>query len=59
MSDREYLVARAEQELRAAVAASNERVREIHLQLADAYAFRIREMRALERRSEMQVVEST
>ena len=58
MSDTEYLVARAEQELRAAVAASNERAREIHLQLADAYSFRIREMRALERRSEMQIVES-
>ena len=57
MSDTEYLVARAEQELHAAVGASAERARAIHLQLADAYSFRVREIRALERRAELHLAE--
>ena len=45
MSDAEYLTARARQELSAAMRASDPRVRQIHLELADAYAFRLREMK--------------
>ena len=41
MSDAEYFAERAQQELRAAT--SDRRVRQIHLELADAYAFRLRE----------------
>jgi hypothetical protein len=55
MGDTEYLSTRAEQELCAAIAASDARVREIHLQLADAYSFRLREVRAMQRRSEMEL----
>jgi len=55
MSETEYLVARAEQELRAALTASDERAREVHRQLADAYTHRLREMRALEGMSEMKI----
>ena len=58
MSDTEYLVARAEQELKAAIAASDRRVRDVHLELADAYAFRLREAKAIERRSAFQFLDS-
>jgi len=51
MSDTEYLTVRAEQELRAAINSTDHRAREIHLELADAYAFRLREQRAIERRA--------
>ena len=43
MLDADYFAARASQELRAASQCSDRRVREVHLELADAYAFRLRE----------------
>jgi hypothetical protein len=49
MSDAEYLVQRAHEELIAAMKSSDHRVREVHLELADAYAFRLREMKRQER----------
>jgi hypothetical protein len=45
MSDAEYLIARAHQELSAAMRASDARVRQVHLELVDAYAFRLRVMK--------------
>ena len=51
MSDAEYLNERAQQELQAAMSAFDKRVREVHLELADAYAFRLRETMRLERRA--------
>ena len=56
MLDADYLANRAAQELAAAIKASDNRVRERHLELADAYAFRLRECEAIERRSEMRLV---
>ena len=58
MSDTEYLRARAQQELRAASNSTNRRTREIHLELADAYAFRVREQQAMERRALFALVET-
>lgn len=49
MSDAEYLTARAHQELNAAMHSSDQRVREVHLELADAYAFRLREEKRSQR----------
>jgi hypothetical protein len=43
MIDADYFAQRAAQELRAAMCSSDGRVREVHLELADAYAFRLRE----------------
>lgn len=51
MSDADYLIERAHQELNAAMRTSDPRVRELHLELADAYAFRLREVKRQERRS--------
>ena len=51
MSDADYLIERAQQELRAAMSAFDERVREVHLELADAYSFRLREIMRMERRA--------
>jgi hypothetical protein len=48
MSNIEYLSVRAQEEFRAAINSTDRRVREIHLELADAYAFRLREERAVE-----------
>ena len=45
MQDANYLADRAQQELTAAIRTSNPRVRERHLELADAYAFRLRELK--------------
>lgn len=56
MSDTAYLSARAQEELRAASNSTDRRTREIHLQLADAYAFRMREELAIARRSDLQPV---
>ena len=56
MLDADYLANRAAQELAAAIKASDNRLRERHLELADAYAFRLRECKAIERRSEMRLV---
>ena len=44
MRDADYFAGRAVQELQAAMRCSDRRVREVHLELADAYAFRLREM---------------
>jgi hypothetical protein len=43
MSNAEYFAERAHQELLAAVRAPDRRVRERHLELADAYTFRLSE----------------
>jgi len=56
MSDAEYLTERAFQELSAATRSSDARVREIHLELADAYAFKLREIKRQERRSQFMLV---
>lgn len=51
MFDAVYLTERARQEKAAAMRSSNLRVRSLHLELADAYAFRARELERQERRS--------
>ena len=56
MSDTAYLSARAQEELRAASNSTDRRTREVHLQLADAYAFRLREELAIARRSDFRLV---
>jgi hypothetical protein len=43
MSNAEYLTERSRQERLAAMHSPDRRVRDIHLELADAYAFRLRE----------------
>lgn len=43
MADADYFALRAAEELRAAMSSSDSRVREVHLELADAYAFKLRE----------------
>jgi len=53
MSDADYLTERAHQELNAAMRTTDARVRERHLELADAYAFRLRELKREEQRSEL------
>jgi len=45
MSDTEYLAWRAQQELQAAIAAPDRWVRNVHLQLADAYSLRLNRWR--------------
>lgn len=50
MSDAEYLIQRAHEELNAAMRCSDLSVRNRHLELADAYAFRLREVKRQERR---------
>ena len=45
MVEGDYLASRAAQEFKAAIMASDERVRQRHLELADAYAFRLKEWR--------------
>ncbi len=56
MSDAEYLIQRAHQELNAAMRASDLRVRQVHLEFADAYSFRLREAQREERRSQIRLV---
>lgn len=51
MSDADYLIQRSQQELQAAMGAFDKRVREVHLELAYAYAFKLRETTRLERRA--------
>ena len=58
MTDAEYLIQRAQQELQAAMQAFDGRVREVHLELADAYTFKLRETMRLERRAALQVERS-
>ncbi len=43
MSDAEFLIKREQQELEAALQASDKRVRQVHLDLADAYTRRANE----------------
>ena len=43
MSEAEYLILRAQQELSAAMKSSDLRVRKIHLEMADAYSSKVRE----------------
>jgi hypothetical protein len=45
MSDADYFAERAHQELLAAMRSPDRRVRERHLELADAYTFRLSEER--------------
>ena len=45
MSETEYLTERAVSELRAAILAFDVRVRLVHLELADAYAARLQELK--------------
>ena len=56
VSDVEYFSRRAREEREAAMRAANDDVREIHLQLAEAYELRIRELSAAARRSSMHLV---
>jgi hypothetical protein len=51
MGDAEYLIKREQQELEAALRASDARVRQIHLELANAYTFRLNQTKRLERRT--------
>jgi hypothetical protein len=55
-SDTEYYRARVEQEIAAARQATDKGVRARHLELADAYAFRVREIVAQERRSALGLI---
>jgi hypothetical protein len=56
MSDAEYLEARAAEELAAAISTTDTRVRLKHLELADAYALRLREARTAEGRGRLRLV---
>lgn len=56
MSDAEYFKQRAFQELQAATTCADARAREIHLELANAYAFKLRETQREERRSQFMLV---
>ena len=49
MFDAVYLIERAHQELNAAMKSTDLRVRNRHLELADAYCFRLREVQRQER----------
>lgn len=51
MSVLEYLIKREQQELKAALKSSDWSVRQLHLEMANAYTFRIEEMKRLERMS--------
>ena len=53
MSDAEFLIKREQQELEAALQASDKRVRKVHLDLADAYTRRANEAKRLERRTQI------
>ena len=49
MSDAEYLIKREQQELEAALQSYDKRVRQVHLDLADAYTRRVNEAQRLKR----------
>jgi hypothetical protein len=53
MSDAEYSIERAHQELTAAIRSADLRVRNRHLEMADAYAFRLQETKRAERELEV------
>ena len=48
MSDAEYLIKREQQELQAALQSYDKRVRQVHLDLADAYTRRVNEAQRIE-----------
>ena len=56
MSDAEYLIKREQEELNAALRTSDARVRQIHLELADAYTFRANQAKRLERRAKLKAI---
>lgn len=56
MFDADYLIKREQQELAAALRAADRRVRQVHLEMADAYTFRISEMKRQERLTTAPVV---
>jgi hypothetical protein len=58
MSDAEYFTERAHQELNAAMRSCDRRVRDRHLELADAYAFRLLEVTRQERRPVSHLVDA-
>lgn len=58
MHDTEFLTDRAQQELSAAIRSSDPHVREVHLDMADAYLVRLREALAETRRSEFRLIKS-
>jgi hypothetical protein len=49
MFDADYLIKREQQELEAARRASDVRARRLHLEMADAYTFRVSELKRQER----------
>ena len=55
MSEDEFLATRAAEELAAAVRTSDQRVRKRHLELADAYSFRLREWKSADRRADVRL----
>lgn len=57
MDDIAYLAERAQQELSAALKSTDSRVRNVHVDFADAYVLRIREAQAERRRSTIRLVE--
>jgi hypothetical protein len=48
MSDADYLLERAQEEFKAASRSADSRVRDRHLELADAYAFRLQQLKRQE-----------
>jgi len=56
MDDTEFLADRAQQEISAALKSSNPRVRDVHLDMADAYLLRLRETQAESRRSKFRLL---
>lgn len=51
MFEAQYLIKREQQELEAALRASDARVRQVHLELADAYTFQLKEAKRLDGQS--------
>lgn len=58
MNDFIYLRERALKELRAAISATDYRVRLVHLEMADAYSNRLRQLQTEERRSRIHLVDA-
>jgi len=56
MDDTEFLADRAQQEISAALKSSNRRVRDVHLDMADAYLLRLRAAKAESRRSKFRLL---
>ena len=58
MSDTGYLIDRAQQELSAAIRSPDCRARNVHLDMADAYLWQLREDEAQKRRRQLRLVSS-